>query len=1120
MIAEDRNGNRYYDHKLTAIKKDDLLPSVRPVTSGGSGSKSPFSVNYDKRLFDLLQDFQSAEAINSSSNRDFSVSPRREAEFVESARETRERIAQQLKAAGADDETANAGGEVWANHLLARARALGMDEYGQLRPDALTPADLDNLSVRSEKNAEADWDGDVYDQAVRDGLNMAERVPVVDLSGVADRAKTANVKALTEYLKTLIKDGPSISRDALAFLNLPKDSYHLGHIAHSGAPIYRKEKSIRNASVLSLPELMKNAVLVESGPNRKKNKKPGVRMYHRFYVPVATREGIATVRIVAEEKNNSDRLVPLDVRVYDVIINKRIPRTQPTGASASTAEDSFSGITIREMLRGVKGMDGEYYAQSSLPDLRKARQLEVIQKANPMLDNYHTGVRDISDIHRADEVWGNEDEFGGTPDWTFGDAQKAIAGGKVTVYSSYPIREGVFVTPSRMEAQSYAGRGEIYSKIVPVNDVAWIDDIQGQFAPVDESHDNRGTFDDTGNIYNQSAWHGSPHRFDEFDLGAIGSGEGAQVHGWGLYFAQNHEVAERYRERLKSEGEQATVDYDAVEEYKTRHGEGTPEREALETVLEVFRDLGGEKRGEDSVAAYESTQAKIGERRMDVEGRIADLESLKKTSEPIDEDYLSRLKAKRELVKLEETALDKFFSVGWGDPGSLFEVDVPENDVLLDEDKPLSEQSGKVREAISKYYRSRPDDYIAVDSDSLPEQNGGRFLKEVTRQLAREGEPEPEKAASLLLNSLGIKGITYDGYQDGRCFVVFDDKAISVINRFNQRENAIRRGQIRIGSHGEGLVTLFKNADRSTFFHEIGHMMLDDLITDGLLEKANARTKADLETVKKYLGIEDLNLSKRHTFTGKKKERYVEAQERFARSFEAYLIEGRSPTAEMRSVFAKIKQWLINIYRDIKRLGVELSPEVREVFDRLLATPERGDFGPIFRGYEGEAAVEKLLEERQGKVVGAMSDPRLGENSSIDFVWGQEGDPQKGYKGGYGFAHIKAKHGDKAVQAVPQIIRTGSFALEKTTNSAIYISAEGKVILQRAWKHAPKNWVLTSYLPDTKKALAPHRTFRLAGKSRNLCPPRAKVFLTQGYHNPQTEATAISPLAATCRRSR
>ena len=125
-------------------------------------------------------------------------------------------------------------------------------------------------------------------------------------------------------------------------------------------------------------------------------------------------------------------------------------------------------------------------------------------------------------------------------------------------------------------------------------------------------------------------------------------------------------------------------------------------------------------------------------------------------------------------------------------------MDVPENDVLLDEDLQLPEQPEKVREAISKYYRSRPDDYIVDDSDSLPEQNGKLFLKEVIRQLAREGEPEPKKAASLLLNSLGIKGITYDGGRDGRCFVVFDDKVISVINRYNQ-EAAKRSSLVREG---------------------------------------------------------------------------------------------------------------------------------------------------------------------------------------------------------------------------------------------------------------------------------------------------------------------------------
>lgn len=39
------------------------------------------------------------------------------------------------------------------------------------------------------------------------------------------------------------------------------------------------------------------------------------------------------------------------------------------------------------------------------------------------------------------------------------------------------------------------------------------------------------------NILFQSAYHGTPHRFDEFSLDAIGTGEGAQAHGWGLYFA-------------------------------------------------------------------------------------------------------------------------------------------------------------------------------------------------------------------------------------------------------------------------------------------------------------------------------------------------------------------------------------------------------------------------------------------------------------------------------------------------------------------------------------------------------------------------------------------------------
>lgn len=61
------------------------------------------------------------------------------------------------------------------------------------------------------------------------------------------------------------------------------------------------------------------------------------------------------------------------------------------------------------------------------------------------------------------------------PDFTPRDAHIADAKGKVTIYSSHPITEGVFVSPSKMCAQDYAGGGKIYSKEVSIKDVAWMD---------------------------------------------------------------------------------------------------------------------------------------------------------------------------------------------------------------------------------------------------------------------------------------------------------------------------------------------------------------------------------------------------------------------------------------------------------------------------------------------------------------------------------------------------------------------------------------------------------------------------------------------------------------------
>ena len=47
------------------------------------------------------------------------------------------------------------------------------------------------------------------------------------------------------------------------------------------------------------------------------------------------------------------------------------------------------------------------------------------------------------------------------------------------------------------------------------------------------------------------AYHGSPHSFNKFSTSKIGTGEGAQAYGHGLYFAESEDIARAYRDALK-----------------------------------------------------------------------------------------------------------------------------------------------------------------------------------------------------------------------------------------------------------------------------------------------------------------------------------------------------------------------------------------------------------------------------------------------------------------------------------------------------------------------------------------------------------------------------------------
>ena len=112
-------------------------------------------------------------------------------------------------------------------------------------------------------------------------------------------------------------------------------------------------------------------------------------------------------------------------------------------------------------------------------------RVKIVKDNNPAIDDnhmfdYHTWIRDESDIKTFKQAY--NDDGGGdlTPDFTEAMAKKAIDSGEITVYSSKPIKAGNFVTPSKMEAKSYAGSGKIYEEKLNLNDISWIDGLQGQ----------------------------------------------------------------------------------------------------------------------------------------------------------------------------------------------------------------------------------------------------------------------------------------------------------------------------------------------------------------------------------------------------------------------------------------------------------------------------------------------------------------------------------------------------------------------------------------------------------------------------------------------------------------
>ena len=241
------------------------------------------------------------------------------------------------------------------------------------------------------------------------------------------------------------------------------------------------------------------------------------------------------------------------------------------------------------------------------------------------------------------------------------------------------------------------------------------------------------------------AYHGSPHDFDKFSMDAIGTGEGAQVYGHGLYFAEAEDVAKKYRDDLagwSTAGAQRTLESVG----------GDVDRAILETQQKLDRLLERNQTG-----AFQGAERNFNMQRQIQEDKIAQLEKYKRT--------------------------------GNFDAGSMYEVNINANpEDFLDWDAPAPQQSDRVRKALTSIANSDPE-VMSKFREAMARGDSGSIYEAILQDKTGTVAGNQAGAARRLRES-GILGIKYKdagsrGTASGtRNFVVFDENLINIVKKY------------------------------------------------------------------------------------------------------------------------------------------------------------------------------------------------------------------------------------------------------------------------------------------------------------------------------------------------
>jgi hypothetical protein len=256
-----------------------------------------------------------------------------------------------------------------------------------------------------------------------------------------------------------------------------------------------------------------------------------------------------------------------------------------------------------------------------------------------------------------------------------------------------------------------------------------------------------------------TAFHGSPHKFDAFDMKKVGTGEGAQAYGHGLYFAENPKVAKEYSKVSPSALPPPRRAFQGRELEP-----GTPEYHAA-SLLDGDRTLPSVRK---EVQGWLSN-ARPGE---DISGWRRTLEILNQAQNKAD---FKRLKPAQHLYK----------------------VDIPDDQVakMLDWDAPLSKQPENVRAFIERAMKATPEEIRGASEGFGPFGDlGATALAAIRRGDIKTGADLVNyvgngPAGTNILRASGIPGIKYldqgsrSGGKGTSNFVVFDDQIPKILSR-------------------------------------------------------------------------------------------------------------------------------------------------------------------------------------------------------------------------------------------------------------------------------------------------------------------------------------------------